>query len=109
MNREDIQRLILGSTLAKIMYIFADDGPTREFFPIDRIRSDTGSNDVIGFVVAHAGDEKISLYFNQGLEVQADIWGNGALKTIRRIKNEYLPAHYPMIKIIERTIITKNT
>lgn len=108
MDEKDIGRQILGITLYKVIATFANDGPTREYFPINRIRSDTGSDETPGFVIAHAGDEKISLYFNQGLEVQADILGNGALKTLRRIKEEYLPAHYPGIKIIERTIVTKN-
>lgn len=106
MDKRDIGRLILGITLQKIIAIFAEDGPTREYFPIDRIRSDTGADGITGFVIAHAGDQKLSLYFEKGLKVEADILGNGALKTLRRIKEEYLPAHYPRIEIVERTIVT---
>jgi len=109
MDEKDIKKLILGMTLQKIIAIFAEDGPTREYFPIDRIRSDTGNSENPGFVSAYAGDQKLFLFYGRtGLEVEAEIWGNGALKTLRRIKEEYLPAHYPQIKIFERTIVTKD-
>lgn len=109
MDEKDIGRQILGITLYKVIATFANDGPTREYFPIDRILSDTGDSGDPGFVSAYAGDQKLFLFYGRtGLEVEAEIWGNGALKTLQRIKEEYLPAHYPGIKIIERTIVTKN-
>lgn len=112
MNEKKFGKLILGITLIKIISTFAEDEPTREYFSVDRIQSDTGINDNSGFVTAYAGNERIRLTFGKKhqnhLEVEADILGNGALKTLRRIKNEYLPAHYPMIKIIERTIVTND-
>jgi hypothetical protein len=109
MDEKDIQKQILGITLYKVIAIFADDGPTREYFPIDRIRSDTGDSRNPGFVSAYAGDQKLFLFYGRtGLEVEAEIWGNGALKTLRRIKEKYLPAHYPQIRIIEKTIVTND-
>ncbi len=109
MDEDYISRLILGRILTKIIFLFSDDGPTREFFPIDRIVTDTGAKESCGFITAYAGNtQKLSLSMADDRLVEADVWGNGALKTLRRIKNEYLPAHYPKIKIVERTIVTKD-